>query len=200
MGNTTNNSFEDQWQKAFDDAIMPPSEAVWERIELGLQNSIQPKLNNGSYYFGAILAIILGVGLWFYMRSNEEKKQVQIVDNKDIIIESKEEKSLPKEEKKVYVKPKYQKVLIAEKEELKEPFSDPKTITQILENQERILADSIDFMSPIIVTQKVNSELVNPSINISFEQTPYYEIPKPKSKKNSIWDKVRISGGIGVYQ
>jgi hypothetical protein len=200
MENTTHNSFEEQWQKAFDDALLPPSEAVWERIESGLRNNIPPKSNNGSYYFGAISAIILGVGLWFFMGSNEEKKQVQIIDNKDIILESKEEKVLLKKEEKVNIKPKYQKVFLLEKEELKEPVIEPKIITQILENQERIITDSIDFMNPIMATKKINSEIINPSINIPFEQTPYYEISKPKSKKNSIWDKVRISGSIGVYQ
>ena len=79
-------------------------------------------------------------------------------------------------------------------------MSEHEIITQIPENQERIITDSIDFMSPIMATKKVNSELVNPSINIPFERTSYYEISKPKPKKKSIWEKVRISGGIGVYQ
>ncbi|MBC7408315.1 MAG: hypothetical protein H7339_07995, partial [Arcicella sp.] len=68
------------------------------------------------------------------------------------------------------------------------------------ENQERIITNSIDFMSPIMATKKINSELANPKINIPLENTPYYEIPKPKSKKKSIWNKIRISAGVGVYQ
>ena len=201
MENTTNNSFEEQWEKAFDDASLPPSEAVWERIESGLQNNIPPKPNNNSYYyFGAISAVILGVGLWFFMNENEEKKQIQVVENKGIILEIKAEKIVPKEEEKRIVKPKektiVRKIIVFEKEEIIEP----EIITQIPENQERIITDSIDFMSPIMATKKVNSEFANPIINIPFEQTPYYEISKPKPKKKSIWDKVRISGGVGVYQ
>jgi hypothetical protein len=204
MENTTHNSFEEQWQNAFDDALLPPSEAVWERIESGLQNNIPPKSNNGSYYFGAISAIILGVGLWFFMSKKEDIKKVQVTEDKVIISKNNTEKVLPKEQEKIIIKPTektlIKKVFISEKEAVVEPIIEPKIITEIPENQERILADSIDFMNPIMATKKMNSELVNPSINIPFEQTPYYEIPKPKSKKNSIWDKIRISGGVGVYQ
>jgi hypothetical protein len=201
MENTTNNSFEEQWQKAFDDASLSPSVAVWERIESGLQDNIPPKPNNNfTYYFGAITAIILGVGLWFFMSKNEDIKQVQVDESRVVIPIEKIEKVLPKEEIKLIIKPKgktpIRKILMPEKEEIIEP----EIVINEPQNQERIITDSIDFMSPIMATKKVNSELVNPSINIPFEQTPYYEIPKPKSKKKSIWDKVKISGGVGVYQ
>ncbi|MEY4539075.1 MAG: hypothetical protein RLZZ306_832 [Bacteroidota bacterium] len=204
MNNSTNNSFEEQWQRAFDDASLPPSEAVWEKIDSQLQTPNPPKPNNGSYYIGAISAVILVVSLWFLVGNNEEEKVLQVVENKTVKIENKIEKLIPEKEEKLIIKPKektpIKKVSTPEKEEIIEPITEPEIITQIPENQERIITDSIDFMSPIMATKKVNSELVNPSINIPFEQTPYYEIPKPKSKKKSIWDKVRISGGVGVYQ
>jgi hypothetical protein len=204
MNNSTNNSFEEQWQKAFDDASLPPSEAVWEKIDLQLETPNPPKPNNGSYYIGAISAVILGVGLWFFMSNKEEKKVLQVVENKVVVSENKIEKEVLKTEEKLIIKPKektpLKKVFTPEKEEVIEPIIEPEIITQIPENQERIITDSIDFMSPIMATKKINSEFMNPSINIPFEQTPYYEIPKPKSKKKSIWDKVRISGGVGVYQ
>ncbi len=204
MENTTHNSFEEQWQRAFDDASLPPSEAVWERVESGLENNIPPKPNNGSYYIGAISAVILGVGLWFFMSKKEEVKQVQVIENKVVIPENKVEKVVSKKEEILIVKPKektsIRKVSTPIKEEVTEPMSEPEIVAQIPENQERIITDSIDFMIPIIVTQKVNSELINPTINIPFERTPYYEIPKPKYKKKSILDKVRISGVVGVYQ
>jgi hypothetical protein len=195
---------EEQWQHAFDDASLPPSEAVWERIESGLQNNLPPKPNNSSYFIGFISAVILGVGLWFFMSGNEEKKQVQAIENKVVIPENRIEKVVSETEEILIIKPKektpIKKVSISEKEVEIEPINEHEIITQIPENQERIITDSIDFMSPIMATKKVNSELMNPSINIPFEQTPYYEIPKPKSKKKLIWDKVRISGGVGVYQ
>lgn len=197
MENTTNNSFEEQWQKAFDDASLPPSEAVWERIELDLENNILPKSGNSSYYFGAFSALILGISLWFFMHKNEEKKQVQVIENKAI---NQPEKSIFKTEEKLIIKPKeniqIKKVFVRKKEEIIETnvvLTEP-------ENEERIINDSIDFMSPIMATKKVNSKVLNPNLIIPFEQTPYYELPKPVSKKKSIWDRVRISGGIGVYQ
>lgn len=201
MENNTNNSFEEQWQRAFDDASLSPSEAVWERIDSELQNNIPPKPNNNfNYYLAVTLGIILGVGLWFFMSKEKVIKVAQIVENKVIILE----KVIPKTEEKLIIKPKektlIRKVFTSEKKETVEPIIESEIITQIPENQERIITDSIDFMSPIMATQKVNSEFVNPSINRSFEQTPYYEILKPKSKKKSIWDKVRISGGVGIYQ
>ena len=201
MENNTNNSFEEQWQRAFDDASLSPSEAVWERIDSELQNNIPPKPNNNfNYYLAVTLGIILGVGLWFFMSKEKVIKVAQIVENKVIILE----KVIPKTEEKLIIKPKektlIRKVFTSEKKETVEPIIESEIITQIPENQERIITDSIDFMSSIVATQKVNSEFVNPSINRSFEQTPYYEILKPKSKKKSIWDKVRISGGVGIYQ
>ena len=200
MENTTNNSFEEQWQQAFDNASLSPSEAVWERIDLQLETIIPPKPDNSSYYIATISTVILAVGLWFFMSKKEVIKPVQVVENKIVILE----KIIPKTEEKLIIKPKektlIRKVFISEKKETIEPIIESEIITQIPENQERIITDSIDLMSPIMATQKVNSELANPSINIPFEQTPYYEIPKPKSKKKSIWDKVRISGGIGIYQ
>ena len=204
MENNTNNSFEEQWQRAFDDASLPPSEAVWEKIDSQLETLNPPKPNSGLYYTGIISAVILIGGLWFFMGNKKEKNVLQVVENKMVITENKIEKVIPEMEQKRIIKPKektpIKKVFTPEKEEVIEPISEPEIITQLPENQERIITDSIDFMSPIMAIKKVNSELVNPSINVPFEQTPYYEIPKPKSKKKSIWDKVRISGGVGVYQ
>ena len=206
MENTTNNSFEEQWQRAFDDASLPPSEAVWEKIDSQLQTLNPPKPNNGSYYIGAISAVILGVGLWFFMSKKEEEKVLQVVENKVVILENKKEKEFLNPEEKLIIKSKKKAPIrkvstpIIIKEEVIKPMNEPEIVIQIPENQERIITDSVDFMSPIMATKKMSSELVNPSINIPFEQTPYYEISKPKSKKKSIWDKVRISGGVGVYQ
>ena len=204
MENNTNNSFEEQWQRAFDDASLPPPEAVWEKIDSQLETLNPPKPNSGLYYTGIISAVILIGGLWFFRGNKKEKNVLQVVENKMVITENKIEKVIPEMEQKRIIKPKektpIKKVFTPEKEEVIEPISEPEIFTQLPENQERIITDSIDFMSPIMAIKKVNSELMNPSINVPFEQTPYYEIPKPKSKKKSIWDKVRISGGVGVYQ
>ena len=200
MENTTNNSFEEQWQRAFDDASLPPSEAVWEKIDLQLNTPISPKPINGFYYLGAISTVILGIGLWFFMSKEEDDKPVQVVEDKVVILE----KIIPKIEEKLIIQLSEEatigKISIPKKEKIIELIIESEIITEIPENQERIIFDSVSFMNPIIATKKVNSEFDNSSINIPFEQTPYYEISKPKSKKKSIWDKVKISGGVGIFQ
>ena len=204
MEDITNNSFEEQWQRAFDDASSPPSEAVWERIEWSLENNFQPKFSSNAYTISAISAIILGISSWLFMSPKEEKKQLKVIENKVVIPDNSLEKMVSKIEEKLVIKQKenrqVKKAFILEKPENIESITKLDLKIKESENQERIITNSIDFMSPIMVTKKINSELANPSINIPLENTPYYEIPKPKSKKKSIWDKIRISAGVVVYQ
>ena len=204
MEDITNNSFEEQWQRAFDDASSPPSEAVWERIEWSLENNFQPKFSSNAYTISAISAIILGISLWLFMSPKEEKKQLKVIENKVVIPDNSLEKMVSKIEEKLVIKQKenrqVKKAFILEKPENIESITKLDLKIKESENQERIITNSIDFMSPIMVTKKINSELANPSINIPLENTPYYEIPKPKSKKKSIWNKIRISAGVVVYQ
>ena len=206
MEDITNNSFEEQWQRAFDDASSPPSEEVWERIEFSLEKNFQPKSGNNSYTIGAISAVILGISLWFFISPKEEKNSLQVIENKIVISKETVEKILPKIEGILVIKQKenrqVKKAIVLEKQENIEPTIKVDLDVKESENQERIITNSIDFMSPIMATKKIDSELANPSINIPLENTPYYEIPKPKpkSKKKSIWDKIRISGGVGIYQ
>ena len=204
MEDITNNSFEEQWQRAFDDASSPPSEAVWERIEWSLENNFQPKFSSNAYTISAISAIILGISLWLFMSPKEEKKQLKVIENKVVIPDNSLEKMVSKIEEKLVIKQKenrqVKKAFILEKPENIESITKLDLKIKESENQERIITNSIDFMSPIMAIKKINSELANPSINIPLENTPYYEIPKPKSKKKSIWNKIGISAGVGVYQ
>jgi hypothetical protein len=205
MNNSTNNSFEEQWQRAFDDASLPPSDAVWERIELGLGNdNIPPKPNNSSYYLGgAVLTVILGLGIWFFSNEKEAIKSVQVIENQEIKQEEKIENVVVEKVEKVAIKPKeiqvIKKVIIPKKEEAETVPTEPEIVMQEPENQTRIITDSIDFISPKISTKNMNTGFENPSIEIPFQATPYYEKPIPKPKKKSIWDKVRFSGGVGIY-
>lgn len=204
MENTTNNSFEEQWQRAFDDASSPPSEAVWERIELSLENNFQPKFSSNAYTIGVISAVILGISLWFFISPKEEKNPLQVIENKIVISKESVEKIVPKIEGILVIKQKEnrqaKKAIVLEKQENIEPTIKVDLDVKESENQERIITNSIDFMSPIMATKKINSELDSPTINLPFENTLYYEIPKPIPKKKSILDKVRISGGVGIYQ
>ena len=206
MENSTNNSFEEQWQRAFDDASLPPSDAVWEKIELGLGNdTIPPKSGNGSYYVaGGILAVILGVSLWFFSNEKGEIKSTQVIDNKEVKMEERIEDVVLEKVEKVVIKPKeiqaIKKVIVPKKEAIEVVITEPETVLQEPENQIRIITDSVDFISSKIVTKNMSTNIENPSIEMPFPTTPYYEKPIPKPRKKSIWDKVRFSGGVGVYQ
>ncbi len=206
MNNSTNNSFEEQWQRAFDDASLPPSDAVWEKIELGLGNdNIPPKSGNGSYYVrGVILTVILGLGIWYFFNQKEEIKSTQVTENKEIKQEEKIENVVVEKVEKEVVEPKEiktnKRIIIPKKEEVEEVINEPEIVMQEPEIQTRIITDSIDFISPKISTKNMNTDFENPSIEIPFQPTPYYEKPIPKPKKKSIWDRVRISGGVGIYQ
>jgi hypothetical protein len=206
MNNSTNNSFEEQWQRAFDEASLPPTDAVWEKIELGLGNdNIPPKPNNSSYYLGgAILTVILGLGIWFFSHEKEAIKSVQVIENQEIKQEEKIGNVVVEKVEKVVVKPKEmqatKKVIIPKKEEIEIVPTEPEIVMQEPENQTRVITDSIDFISPKVSTKNMDTGFENPSIEIPFQATPYYEKPITKPKKKSIWDKVRISGGVGIYQ
>ena len=81
MTDSTNNSFENQWQNAFDDAELTPPASVWEKIELGLapENTppSKPNFGNKPYYFlGVVLVSLFGLFLWF----NDTEEESQVVD------------------------------------------------------------------------------------------------------------------------
>ncbi len=194
----SHNSFEEQWQKAFDDASMTPPDAVWEKIELGLDKNVPPKSSNNSYYFGAISALILSIVLWYFVGKKEEIKPIPIIKNKPVIVVEKEEIVLKtveriafKTNEKITVKKG-----VTPKEEI---IIEPQLVEIQPEKVERIITDSVDFITPISPKPtKLDFTTITPEIQT--EQTPYYEKPKPKPKKKSILKNVRISGGIGVYQ
>jgi hypothetical protein len=153
---------------------------------------------------GAVLTVILGLGIWFFSNEKEAIKSVQIIENQEIKQEEKIENVVVEKVEKVVVKPKEmqatKKVIIPKKEEVEVVPTEPEIVMQEPENQTRIITDSIDFISPKVSTKNMDTGFENPSIEIPFQATPYYEKPIPKPKKKSIWDKVRISGGVGIYQ
>lgn len=194
----SHNSFEEQWQNAFDDASMTPPDAVWEKIELGLDKNVLPKSGNNSYYIGAVSALILSIALWYFVGNKEEIKPMPAIENKPVVIEKKEE-VLPKIDEIIAIKSKEKitiKKVIVPNEEI---ITEPQMVEIQPEKVERIITDSVDFITPIAPKPtKLDFTTITPEIQT--EQTPYYEKPKPKPKKNSIFKNVRISGGIGVYQ
>jgi hypothetical protein len=198
----THNSFEEQWQKAFDDASMTPPEALWDKIELGLEQNAPPKSDNRFYYLGGIVTAILGVAWWFSTQKSEIEKPLPVVEtqkvnsnieNKPLLIET-----LPKPEN---IKPIPSK--IAKKQYSvalpDEPIEEnvPAEIQE--EVVEKTLSDSVSFIAPIPL-KPIKAEFTTVTPELTTEQTPYYEKPTPKPKKKSILKNIKISGGIGVYQ
>jgi hypothetical protein len=207
MIDSTNNSFEEQWQHAFDDTQLTPPASVWEKIELNLEpeNTIteKPTINNKPYYFlGGIVVLVLGVFLWF----NQDEKVVervvgedtnhgaeiktQIIEKKQVIEKSKPIFSVKNSKKKT------NQTVISE-EEIND--NNQETETAIIEEiPERTLTDSVTIIEPLSI-KNIHSEIENPTINLPTDQTPYYVKPTPKPKKKSILKNIKFSAGAGIY-
>jgi hypothetical protein len=219
MTDSTNNSFEEQWQHAFDNAELTPPESVWDKIELGLkpENTLPSKTNFSSkpyYFLGGIVVGLLGLFLW--LNNDEDKRQVienQEIKVKSTIVENKSEISpivveLAIEDKNHRAK----KVVgvvgedtnhgaenLMENYTMQEPLSASPQTTIPEETPIRTLTDSVEMIEPL-ATKSIHSEIENPTINLPADQTPYYVKPLPKSQKKSILKNVKISMGAGVYQ
>ena len=213
MTDSTNNSFEEQWQKAFDNTELTPPASVWEKIELGLKpentHPSKPNFGNKPYYFlGGISVGLLGLFLWF----NKPEKESQVVEKQEVKVEKNVLKSSPNISEKIvevvggdtnhgvnYINYKT-KSLSVEPLSVYPQTTEVETQKTAEENPvERTLTDSVEIIEPL-ATKSIHSEMGNPTINLPTDQTPYYIKPPIKPQKKSIWDKVKISGGVGVYQ
>lgn len=215
MTDSTNNSFEEQWQHAFDDAELTPPASVWEKIELGLkpENTLPSKPNSGNkpyYFLGGIMISLLGTFLWF----NNTEKGNQVIEKKQIINQKQlVETGLVNHDKavKVITKKINHKANLSDnvtdvfggdnnhgKDIENEPFivSPPTTIEEI---PIRTLTDSVEMIEPLAI-KSIHSEIENPTINLPADQTPYYVKPTPKPQKKSILKNIKITLGAGVYQ
>lgn len=211
MTDSTNNSFEEQWQHAFDDAELTPPESVWEKIELTLkpEHTLPAKPNFGNkpnYFLGGIIVGVLGLFLWF----NNDKKDSQVVKKEEIIIKNlivkiKKEQTIGlKENKVVFSENSLKKLPIMASKKSKEiilsteiPIAEPKANNE--EIPIKTLTDSVEMIEPL-ATKSIHSEIGNPVINLPTEQTPYYIKSPIKPQKKSIFKNVKISAGVGVYQ
>ena len=211
MTDSTNNSFENQWQHAFDDAELTPPASVWEKIELGLtpENTppSKPNFGNKPYYFlGGILVGLLGLFLWL----NNTKKESQVIEKEDVksnIIIKKEPIIL---EKKVEVvggdtnhgaKGIKHDTKFIDVVGLCVPVNTNHGAETAEETifEQRTLTDSVEIITPL-TTKNIHADIENPTIILPIDQTPYYVKPIPKSRKKSIFRNVKISAGVGVYQ
>lgn len=205
---TNNNSFEEQWQKAFDDASLTPSDSVWEKIEKGLsiEEMPLPQTPKNTFpwsYLGAVLAVLLGVTSWLFIQ------ETQFQAEKPMEIQEKQVIKMPENTNSTSV--------IAQKENVRKPLNLPMKTNLAVPQKEEVpeeqpnlvqeeivperikLADSISTLSPL-PAKNLTGSFQTPPVEIQTETTPYYEPTKPKPKKNSIFKNVKISVGIGTYQ
>jgi hypothetical protein len=220
MTDSSNNSFEQQWQHAFDDAELTPPESVWEKIELTLkpENTPPAKPNFGSksyYFWGGVGVGLLGLFLWI---NNLENKS-QTIEKEEVIIKKLVNIPTNEDVKNEMLTPKKQGiplrksinsntlVKVVDVVGLSVPVntnygSEETPIVEPKENNEEIsprtLTDSVEMIEPLTI-KNIQSEIEHPVIILPTEQTPYYIKPIPKSKKKSILKNVKISVGAGLY-
>jgi hypothetical protein len=214
MTDSTNNSFEEQWQHAFDDAELTPPESVWEKIELTLKPEntppSKPNFGNKPYYFlGGIGVGLLGLFLW----TNNLENKSQIVEKQEIVIERmvnmptndgvKNEIPAPEKQRVSLRKSVNSNTLVKALDVVGEDTNHGSEMAELKENNEetppRTLTDSVEMIEPLTI-KNIQSEIENPAIVLPNDQTPYYVKPIPKSKKKSILKNVKFSVGAGVYQ
>ncbi len=210
MNDFTNNSFEEQWQKAFEDASLTPSDDVWDKIEQGLSIEAAPatpqvpKNTFPFYYIGTVLVTLLGIGYWVFIANTDITKDIepavqeQIKLEKQILVKSPTPTINEKEVRKIQpldpqlpVKAKPLPIELSEEQPLENLPEEPIERTK--------LADSIETITPLS-TKNTNHAWQQPNIVVPVETTPYYEPAKPKPPKKSIFKNVKVSVGVGTYQ
>ena len=210
MTDSTNNSFEEQWQHAFDNTELTPPESVWEKIELGLNPEStlpsKPNLVNKPYYFfGGIMVGLLGIFLWINNTENES----QVLEKEEIKFEKPVVEIKPNISEKVIevvrkdINHRHKKVVEVVGGDTNHGAEVENNNYELIESTTeeipvRTLTDSVDMINPL-ATKSIHSEIENPTINLPTDQTPYYVKPTPKPQKKSILKNVKISVGAGVY-
>jgi hypothetical protein len=213
MSKLSNNSFEDQWREAFDDASLIPSESVWERIESSLDAPTSPSAEpstgggiamNGTMLYSIVAIVGLGLlGLWFWKNSLTNDPQVTPLPSSPIIEQALPLASEPiipptevvKEEQ--HVVPKH------------EPKVDENTIQPLAPVEEVVVeknvVDSLNILTPMnpnYIPIQTRTTVLHYT-DVPSTNTPYFEekpMIKPKPQKKNILKNVRISVGGGVYQ
>ena len=216
MTDSTDNSFEEQWQNAFDDTQLTPPESVWEKVELTLKPEnippSKPNFGNKPYYFlGGIVMGLLGLYLWL----NNAEKESQIVDKEvvksNVIIKKEpivsEGKTVERVAQNIKHKVRFVDVVGGDTNHGTESFVPVNTnyevekeeTTSEITYEGKTFTDSIEMIEPLL-TKNIHINIENPTIILPTDQTPYYVKPSIKPQKKSIFKNVKISVGAGVYQ
>lgn len=197
MNDSSNNSFEQQWQDAFDNASLTPSESVWEGIDARLPQEKKPSNNfPNSGYIGIALVGLIASIIWLKTVTTDiqPSSQPQTV-RKKVISQPKNLKNdhqsnnvlHPISKRRTFV----EKINIPDKEVLTGsslPVNEPFVKTEL---------DSITALQP---KQAKGLSIDLPVQEVTQEEPYYIEQKKvsPPKKKESILKRVRISGGISI--
>jgi len=196
MNDSSNNSFEQQWQDAFENASLTPSESVWEGIDARLPQEKKPGNNfPNSGYIGIALVGLIASITWLKTVTTDIQpdSQPQTV-RKKVISQPKNLKNdhqsnnvlHPISKRRTFV----EKINIPDKEVLTGsslPVNEPFVKTEL---------DSITALQP----KQAKSLSIDLPVQEVTQEEPYYIEQKKVSpkKKESILKRVRISGGISI--
>jgi len=197
MNDSSNNSFEQQWQDAFENASLTPSESVWEGIDARLPQEKKPSNNfPNSSYIGIALVVLIAYITWLKTVTTDIQpdSQPQTV-RKKVISQPKNLKNdhqsnnvlHPISKRRTFV----EKINIPDKEVLTGsslPVNEPFVKTEL---------DSITALQP----KQAKSLSIDLPVQEVTQEEPYYIEQKkvsPPKKKESILKRVRISGGISI--
>lgn len=211
MNDFTNNSFEEQWQNAFDDTSLTPSDALWDKIEQSLDveagpSSLPqtPKNTFPFYYLGSALVALLGIGYWVFIANTSISNEIQPILQEEIKLEKQIllKRVTPSSNEKIQkdIQPLSPEVPVKTKAlPIVQSEEQPSVVVED-ESLERIkLSDSIETLTPLS-TKSVTHEWQQPVIISPADATPYYEPTKPKPQKKSIFKNVKVSVGVGTYR
>ena len=197
MNDSSKNSFEQQWQDAFENASLTPSESVWEGIDARLPQANKPPKNfPTSGYIGIALVGLLASLMWWQTTTTDIQPSIQPqVIRKKVV-------SQPKT-----LKNNHQSNNVSDITQKQRTF----VTKNHLPDKEALIGSSLPVNEPSIKKEIDSAVVLQPkqikSLSIDLpvqevrQEEPYYieqQKVSPPKKKESILKRVRISGGISI--
>lgn len=195
MNDSSNNPFEQQWQDAFENASLTPSESVWEGIDARLPQATKPpKSFPTSGYIGiAFIGLLSSIG---YLKTNYfNAKSVQPFTHKKDIIYPKNVQNEHQSTNSIQIIQKQHPFIKRNDTPDKESL-----VGSLLPINEPFIKKQTDTLS-ILQPMQAKSLSIDLPVKQLTQEEPYYieqkQVNLPK-KKESILKRVRISGGISI--
>ena len=198
MNDSSNNSFEQQWQDAFENASLTPSESVWEGIDARLPQEKKPSNNfPNSGYIGIALVGLIASITWLKNVTTDiqPNSQPQTVRKKVIS----QPKNLKNDHQSNNVRYIIQKHRTFVEKNLSSPDNEVLTSSSLPVN-EPFVKTELDSITALQPKQAKGLTIDLPVQEVTQEEPYYIEQKKvsPPKKKESILKRVRISGGISI--